>query len=226
VNGATLAPGSASLASLPQGLFAYGGNLYFRAARFGSPSNIGIELWRFDGTNQTPIDLFAGAGSSYPQHFIEYNGLMYFNACGTLGQGTELWRYNGAGMPTEAARIYPNNGSSPENFAVYNGQADAPSGLASVASIAGGRAHTVALLGPALPPHAPRLIPCGIPTGRAFSVSLPTVSGKTYYLESKLSLSAPDWTTLSAVFGDSTVKILADPDATAPQRFYQVRVEE
>jgi ELWxxDGT repeat protein len=122
VNGASLAPGSASQASLPQNLFLYGGQVYFRAARFGAPGNIGIELWKFDGATQTPLDLFPGSGSSYPQHFIEYNGLMYFNANGTPGQGTELWRYNGTGMPTEAARIYPNNGSSPENFAVYDGQ--------------------------------------------------------------------------------------------------------
>jgi len=117
VGGASLAPGSASQAGNPQELIAYNGNLYYRAFR----SNIGIELWKFDGTNQTPIDMFPGTGSSYPQHFIQYNGLLYFNACGTPGQGTELWRYNGAGMPTEAARIYPNNGSSPEHFAVYNG---------------------------------------------------------------------------------------------------------
>jgi ELWxxDGT repeat protein len=39
-----------------------------------------------------------------------------------VGQGTELWSHNGTGKPTEAARIYPNNGSSPENFAVFNGQ--------------------------------------------------------------------------------------------------------
>ena len=122
VNGAALAPGSASQASLPQELFAYGDTLYFRASRFGAPSNIGVELWKFDGANQTPLDLYAGSGSSYPQHFIEYNGLMYFNADGTSGQGSELWRYNGLGMPTEAARIYPDNGSSPENFAVFNGQ--------------------------------------------------------------------------------------------------------
>ena len=120
--GASLAPGSASSASLPQEMFAYGGNLYFRAARFGAPGNIGIELWKFDGASQTPIDLFAGTGSSYPQHFIEYNGLLYFNACGAPGQGSELWRYNGTGLPAEAARVYPDNGSSPENFAVYDGQ--------------------------------------------------------------------------------------------------------
>jgi ELWxxDGT repeat protein len=40
--GATLAPGGSSNPSLPQDLFAYGGNLYFRASRFGAPSNIGI----------------------------------------------------------------------------------------------------------------------------------------------------------------------------------------
>lgn len=122
VNGASLAPGSASHASLPQELFAYEGQLYFRASRYGAPGNIGIELWQFDGAAQTPLDLFAGSGSSYPQHFIQFNGLMYFNANGTPGQGTELWRYSGSGMPTEAARIYPNNGSSPESFAVYGGQ--------------------------------------------------------------------------------------------------------
>ncbi len=121
-NGASVAPGSGSNASLPQDLFAYGSNLLFRASRFGAPGNIGIELWRFDGAAQTPLDLFAGSGSSYPQHFIEYGGQLYFNACGTPGQGTELWRYNGVGMPTEAARLYPNNGSSPENFAVYDGR--------------------------------------------------------------------------------------------------------
>lgn len=121
VNGAALAAGSSSRAQNPGGLFAYGGDLYFRASRFSS-TNIGTELWKFDGTNQTPIDMYPGTGSSYPQHFIEYNGLMYFNACGTTGQGTELWRCNGSGAPTEAARIYPNNGSSPENFAVFAGQ--------------------------------------------------------------------------------------------------------
>jgi ELWxxDGT repeat protein len=117
--GSVQAPGSASNAALPQEMTAYNGNLYFRAARFGPPGNIGIELWKFDGASQTPIDMYPGTGSSYPQHFIQYDGLLYFNACGTPGQGGELWRTNGIGAPTEAARIYPNNGSSPENFAVY-----------------------------------------------------------------------------------------------------------
>jgi ELWxxDGT repeat protein len=118
-SGAALAPGSSALASLPQEMFAYGGKLYFRATRF---SDIGTELWCFNGTTQTPINMFPGTGSSYPQHFTAYNGMMFFNACGTMNQGTELWHYNGSGMPVEAARIYPNNGSSPENFGIFNGQ--------------------------------------------------------------------------------------------------------
>jgi len=117
--GAVQAPGSTSNAALPHEMTAYNGNLYFRASHFGAPSNIGIELWKFDGTRQTPIDMFPDSGNSYPQHFIQYNGLLHFNACGTPLQGTELWRTDGVGAPTEAARIYPDNGSSPENFAVY-----------------------------------------------------------------------------------------------------------
>lgn len=120
--GPVQAPGSASNAALPQEMAAYNGNLYFRASRYGAPSNIGVELWKFDGASQTPIDMFPGTGSSYPQHFIQYGGLLYFNACGTPLQGTELWRTDGAGAPTEAARIYPDNGSSPENFALYDGK--------------------------------------------------------------------------------------------------------
>lgn len=118
ISGVSLAPGSSSQASNPDEMIAYNGNLYYRAFR----SNIGIELWKFDGTTQTPMEMFPGAGSSYPQHFIQYNGLLYFNANGTANQGTELWRFNGSGMPTEAARIYPNNGSSPEEFALFQNQ--------------------------------------------------------------------------------------------------------
>jgi ELWxxDGT repeat protein len=123
VGGAVGAPGGASQARNPEEMTSYGNTLYYRAFRFNNPpGNIGIELWTFDGAAQTPIDMFPGSGSSYPQHFIQYQAQLYFNACGTPGQGTELWRTNGVGAPTEAARIYPNNGSSPENFAVYSNQ--------------------------------------------------------------------------------------------------------
>ncbi|HUT11190.1 MAG TPA: PEP-CTERM sorting domain-containing protein [Thermoguttaceae bacterium] len=121
-SGVSLAPGSdTGTQQNPEELTAYNGDLYFRATRYGNPpTNIGTELWKFDGASQTPIDMFPGTGNSYPQHFIEYDGQLYFNACGESGQGTELWRYNGSGMPTNAATIYPNNGSSPEQFAIYD----------------------------------------------------------------------------------------------------------
>jgi ELWxxDGT repeat protein len=116
--GAALAPGSASQAGNPEELISFAGQLYYRAFR----SNIGSELWHFDDVSQTPIDIFSGTGSSLPQHFAEYNGTLYFSANGTPGQGAELWRYSGTGVPTEAARIYPNNGSSPEHLTVFGNQ--------------------------------------------------------------------------------------------------------
>ena len=118
VSGAALAPGSAAQASNPEQMTAFGTNLYFRAFR----SNIGTEFWSFNGASQTPIDMYPNTGSSFPQHFTQFNGKLYFNANGTAGQGSELWRYSGSGVPTEAARIYPNNGSSPEHLAEYQGE--------------------------------------------------------------------------------------------------------
>jgi len=116
--GAALAPGSASQAGNPEELISFNGQLYYRAFR----SNIGLELWHFDGASQTPFDTFAGTGSSLPQHFAEFNGALYFSANGTPEQGSELWRYTGTGVPTEAARVYPNNGSSPEHLTVFGNQ--------------------------------------------------------------------------------------------------------
>jgi ELWxxDGT repeat protein len=115
---ASLAPGSASQASNPDELTSFGGNLYFRAFR----SNIGIELWRFDGATQTPIDLFPGTGSSYPQHFVRYNGSLYFNGNNQPGTGSELLRLVGNNAAVAVTDIYPNNGSSPENFAVLGSE--------------------------------------------------------------------------------------------------------
>jgi hypothetical protein len=59
----------------------------------------------------------------------------------------------------------------------------------------------------------------------AFSVPLPTVSGKRYILEYTDSLSATNWVPLPAIEGDGTVKTLKDPSPNAPQRFYRVRIE-
>jgi|GEM_PF-4231543 len=100
---ASLAPGYTPLQN-PESLFVYDGKLYFRAAQFGT---YGIELWTYDGTHQTVIDLYPGPGSSGPKEFIEFNGVMYFNA------NSQFWRYDGYGP----AVVDPN--INPEGFVVF-----------------------------------------------------------------------------------------------------------
>ena len=58
---------------------------------------------------------------------------------------------------------------------------------------------------------------------RNHRISANTISGKTYILEYKDSLSQPQWTTASTITGDGTAKLLADTLANVPQRFYRVR---
>jgi ELWxxDGT repeat protein len=113
---ASLAPGSANQAGNPDALTSFGGNLYYRAFR----SNIGVELWKFDGTTQTPLDLFQGSGSSFPQHFVQYNNSLYFNGNNQPNTGSELLRLTG-NSAVAVTNIYPNNGSSPEHPVVLGG---------------------------------------------------------------------------------------------------------
>jgi hypothetical protein len=61
--------------------------------------------------------------------------------------------------------------------------------------------------------------------GTSFSLTVPTVTGKTYYLEYKNDLSDATWIALPLVAGDGTAKVLTDPGATMPRRFYHVRVQ-
>src|SRR5262249_40859728 len=63
-------------------------------------------------------------------------------------------------------------------------------------------------------------------SGHRFSVSVPTESGKSYYLEYKTSLGDSSWTTiLPAVTGSGATLTLADNLATGAKRFYRVRVQ-
>ena len=71
---------------------------------------------------------------------------------------------------------------------------------------------------------SPRLSDASL-SGNVFSVLTPTVSGKTYVLEFKSSLTEDNGTPLATFTGDGTVKTLTDPDATDPQGFYRVRME-
>jgi hypothetical protein len=49
------------------------------------------------------------------------------------------------------------------------------------------------------------------------------LSGKSYALEYKNSLSASNWTALSTNAGNGALRLLTDPAATASQRFYRMR---
>jgi hypothetical protein len=70
------------------------------------------------------------------------------------------------------------------------------------------------------------VISCGGDAAKgAFRISVPSVSGRHYILESADSLSGANWRALGEVEGDGSVKSLADPAATTQQRFYRVRVE-
>ncbi|MGC3957359.1 MAG: carbohydrate-binding protein [Verrucomicrobiota bacterium] len=61
--------------------------------------------------------------------------------------------------------------------------------------------------------------------GANVNVSFPTQSGYTYQIEYKNNLTDPTWTNLgSAVTGDGTVKIVADP-ASGSRRFYRARIQ-
>ena len=48
-------------------------------------------------------------------------------------------------------------------------------------------------------------------------------NGSGYALEFKDLLTAPNWTALPAVSGNDALRVLADPAAAAPRRFYRMR---
>ena len=62
-------------------------------------------------------------------------------------------------------------------------------------------------------------------TNATFRVSVQTVAGKTYFLESSPSLASPAWTVAATIAGDGTLKGLVDNNAAAPQKFYRIRAQ-
>jgi alpha-tubulin suppressor-like RCC1 family protein len=97
-----------------------------------------------------------------------------------------------------------------------------PSRLRNVVAISAGWHHSVALVGDQLPtPFV--LMPIPAWSSNAFTVALPSRSGKVYALEYLNSLTAPAWTALPLVAGHGELLSLTDP--TGPHlstRFYRV----
>ena len=102
----------------------------------------------------------------------------------------------------------------------WNGQCTFPPTLTNVIAVAAGNSHTLLLEGNWS--VGPRLFQAQR-SGKQFSVLLQTLPGKNYTLEYRNSLSAGAWTAVSVVRGNGALQLLADPNATGPQRFYRAR---
>jgi len=104
--------------------------------------------------------------------------------------------------------------------AAWNGQCALPAGLTNVIAVAGGKQHTVVLVADAVP--VPRLLRPAWQDGR-FSAVIQTLLRHHYSLEFKDHLSDPDWMSLSAAPGNGALRLLSDPAAAVPARFYRLR---
>ena len=100
------------------------------------------------------------------------------------------------------------------------GQSIPPGGVSSASEIAAGAYHSLALLG--VPPTGPALFNPAW-RGSTFSVSLQTIAGKAYFLQSKSAPTDPVWSPVSAILGNGGVKSVSDSTATTASRFYRVR---
>jgi alpha-tubulin suppressor-like RCC1 family protein len=100
-----------------------------------------------------------------------------------------------------------------------NAQCDIP-GLSNAVAIAAGDSHSVVLVDGLLP--RPRLFSPARNNTR-FSAIAQTVYRKNYALECNTNASPSNWTALPSVSGNGALKVLTDPAANAPHRFYRLR---
>ncbi len=101
-----------------------------------------------------------------------------------------------------------------------NGQGSVPAACTNVFAIAAGAYHTLLLLdAPATPPR----VFSPVRSGASLSVVVPTLNRMNYALEFKDALTETNWFTLPNVSGNGALRLLSDPDASVPQRFYRLR---
>jgi hypothetical protein len=91
--------------------------------------------------------------------------------------------------------------------------------LPGATAVAAGAYHNLVLIGP---PPAPLVLANTIRGPHTFTVSFPTISGKSYVLEYKNSLNDPAWTPISSLIGNGAIRSLTDPSATPASRLYRV----
>ena len=102
----------------------------------------------------------------------------------------------------------------------WSGQCDLPAALGDAVGMAAGEEHTLVLVAGSVP--EPRMLNAGWGEGR-FSAVAQTLNRRSYALDYKDWLGAATWTALSTNAGNGALKLLSDPTASAPQRFYRLR---
>jgi hypothetical protein len=101
-----------------------------------------------------------------------------------------------------------------------SGQTNVPAGLSEVVAVAAGARFSLALVNP----NPPAANIAGVNKhGDSFSLTIPTVSGRVYVLESTPALSADQWAAAPLVAGNGAFRVLTDPNSVGTQRFYRVR---
>ena len=104
----------------------------------------------------------------------------------------------------------------------WNGQCNLPATAADVVGLGAGEEHSVALVASALP--VPQLWQPSW-RGSRFTMWAQTLNRMNYALDFKTTLAAADWMPVSTNAGNGALKMLFDPSATAPQRFYRMRAQ-
>ena len=100
----------------------------------------------------------------------------------------------------------------------WNDQCVLPA-VGDVLAVSAGEDHSVALLATSLP--APRLL-SPVRKGARFSMLAQTLNRRNYALQYKASVAPTNWATLSTNRGNGVVRVLNDPAASGPQRFYRL----
>ncbi len=92
--------------------------------------------------------------------------------------------------------------------------------VTGVAAVAAGSYHSIALLDQF--PVGPQIF-TPIWQANVLNIPLPTVAGKVYFLLSKNNLTDPEWSFISGIVGNGSVRSITDPAAGVPNRFYRIQ---
>jgi len=188
-----------------------------------------VIAWGDNGSNQTnvPVGLsnIVGIASGY------YHNLALLNNGTVTAWGQDP--YGQTDVPAGLSNIVAVACGAYHSLALRNdgllfawgysvhGEATVPPGVTNVVSFGGGYYHSVALLGEQAPPT--QAIAKGSGTsGGAFTLQIPSQSGRVYALQYKNSLSDVTWTTLPLTAGNGGTLTLQDPSNTNSIRFYRV----